>query len=72
VEQSSESAGALDRLAICDVRCCLWAFSLDLGECDALAIKRGRTIPDAVVIRDTEAELALRRRGAEWLNGAVP
>jgi SnoaL-like domain len=35
VEQSSEWAGALDKLAICDVRR-LWAFNLDLGEWDAL------------------------------------
>ena len=34
--------------------------------------KRGRTIPDEVVIRDTEAERKLRRRGRDWLAGAVP
>jgi hypothetical protein len=33
--------------------------------------KRGRTIPDKVVIRDTEAERKLRRRGEDWLTGAV-
>jgi SnoaL-like domain len=33
--------------------------------------KRGRTIPDEVVIRDTEAERKLRRRGEDWLTGAV-
>lgn len=32
--------------------------------------KRGRTIPDSVVIRDTEAEHRLRRRGESWLAGA--
>jgi hypothetical protein len=34
--------------------------------------RRGRTIPDAVVIRDTEAERTLRSRCAAWLAGAVP
>jgi hypothetical protein len=33
--------------------------------------KKGRTIPDSVVIRDTEAERKLRRRGASWLAGAT-
>lgn len=33
--------------------------------------KRGRTIPDSVVIRDTEGERDLRRRGDAWLAGAV-
>ena len=33
--------------------------------------KRGRTIPDSVVIRDTEGERNLRRRGASWLAGAA-
>ncbi len=33
--------------------------------------KRGRTIPDAVVIRDSEAERVLRRRGEAWLAGAA-
>jgi hypothetical protein len=34
--------------------------------------KRGRTIPESVMIRDTEAERKLRRRGEDWLAGAVP
>jgi hypothetical protein len=33
--------------------------------------KRGRTIPESVVIRDTEGERNLRRRGASWLAGAA-
>jgi hypothetical protein len=33
--------------------------------------KRGRTIPESVVIRDTEGERDLRRRGDDWLAGAV-
>jgi hypothetical protein len=33
--------------------------------------KRGRTIPASVVIRDTEGERDLRRRGDAWLAGAV-
>ncbi len=33
--------------------------------------KRGRTIPDTVVIRDSEAERNLRRRGQDWLAGAM-
>jgi hypothetical protein len=33
--------------------------------------KRGRTIPDTVVIRDSEAERNLRRRGRDWLAGAM-
>ena len=32
--------------------------------------KRGRAIPETVVIRDTEAERSLRRRGRSWLAGA--
>ena len=32
--------------------------------------KRGRTVPEAVVIRDTEGEKKLRRRGESWLAGA--
>jgi hypothetical protein len=32
--------------------------------------KRGRTIPESVVIRDTEGERNLRRRGEIWLAGA--
>jgi SnoaL-like protein len=32
--------------------------------------KRGRTIPDTVVMRDSEAERTLRRRGRDWLAGA--
>jgi hypothetical protein len=31
--------------------------------------KRGRAIPDGVVIRDSEGEAKLRRRGASWLAG---
>jgi hypothetical protein len=31
--------------------------------------KRGRTVPESVVIRDTEGERKLRRRGANWLAG---
>jgi hypothetical protein len=33
--------------------------------------KRRRTIPESVVIRDTEGERNLRRRGASWLAGAA-
>ena len=33
--------------------------------------KRGRTVPDAVVIRDTEGERRLRGRGESWLAGAM-
>ena len=33
--------------------------------------KRGRTIPESVVIRDTEGEGNLRRRGANWLADAA-
>jgi hypothetical protein len=33
--------------------------------------KRGRTIPESVVIRDTDGERDLRRRGEAWLAGAV-
>jgi SnoaL-like domain len=33
--------------------------------------KRGRTIPESVVIRDTEDERNLRRRGESWLAGAA-
>jgi len=33
--------------------------------------KRGRTIPESVVIRDTEGERSLRRRGESWLAGAT-
>jgi hypothetical protein len=33
--------------------------------------KRGRAIPDTVVIRDTEEERTLRRRGEAWLAGVV-
>ena len=33
--------------------------------------KRDRTIPETVVIRDTEAERDIRRRGRSWLAGAV-
>ena len=32
--------------------------------------KRGRTVPESVVIRDTEGERKLRRRGEGWLAGA--
>jgi hypothetical protein len=32
--------------------------------------KRGRTIPESIVIRDTEGERNLRRRGEIWLAGA--
>jgi hypothetical protein len=32
--------------------------------------KRGRTIPESIVLRDTEAERDLRRRGRDWLAGA--
>ena len=32
--------------------------------------KRSRTIPDAVVLRDTDAERKLRQRGKDWLAGA--
>jgi hypothetical protein len=52
VEQSSEWAGAPERLASCGVR--------------------RRWAPDAVVIRDSEGERKLRRRGEAWLAGAVP
>jgi SnoaL-like domain len=31
--------------------------------------KRGRTVPDAVVIRDSEGERKLRQRGKDWLAG---
>jgi hypothetical protein len=31
--------------------------------------KRGRTIPDSIVIRDSAGEAKLRRRGADWLAG---
>jgi hypothetical protein len=31
--------------------------------------KRGRTVPESVVIRDTEGEQKLRRRGDDWLAG---
>jgi len=31
--------------------------------------KRGRTIPDSIVLRDTDAERALRRHGRDWLAG---
>jgi hypothetical protein len=31
--------------------------------------KRGRTVPESVVIRDTEGERKLRRRGDDWLVG---
>jgi SnoaL-like domain len=31
--------------------------------------KRGRTVPDAVVIRDTDGERKLRQRGKDWLAG---
>jgi hypothetical protein len=31
--------------------------------------KRGRTVPPSVVVRDTEGERKLRRRGADWLAG---
>jgi len=31
--------------------------------------KRGRTIPESIVLRDTAAERNLRRRGREWLAG---
>jgi hypothetical protein len=31
--------------------------------------KRGRTVPESVVIRDTEGERQLRRRGDDWLAG---
>ena len=33
--------------------------------------KRGRTIPDCVVVRDSEAERRLRHRGKDWLAGAA-
>ena len=33
--------------------------------------KRGRTIPETVVVCDTEAEHALRQRGQNWLAGKV-
>jgi hypothetical protein len=33
--------------------------------------KRGRAIPESVVVRDTDGERNLRRRGKEWLAGAV-
>jgi hypothetical protein len=33
--------------------------------------KRGRTIPESVVIRDTEGERNLRRRGESWLAGST-
>jgi hypothetical protein len=33
--------------------------------------KRGRTIPESVVIRDTEGERNLRRRGESWLAGTT-
>ena len=33
--------------------------------------KRGRTIPETVVVRDTEAERKLRRRGQQWLAGGA-
>jgi hypothetical protein len=33
--------------------------------------KRGRVIPDSVVIRDSDAERRLRRRGKDWLTGAA-
>jgi hypothetical protein len=32
--------------------------------------KRGRTVPQSVVIRDTAGERRLRRRGEDWLAGA--
>jgi SnoaL-like protein len=32
--------------------------------------KRGRTVPEAVVIRDTDGERKLRQRGKDWLAGA--
>jgi hypothetical protein len=32
--------------------------------------KRGRTVPQTVVVRDTEAERKLRLRGESWLAGA--
>ena len=32
--------------------------------------KRGRTVPEGVVIRDTEGERKLRQRGKDWLAGA--
>ena len=31
--------------------------------------KRGRSVPESVVIRDSEGERALRRRGGDWLAG---
>jgi SnoaL-like domain len=33
--------------------------------------KRGRTVPEAVVIRDTDGERELRQRGEDWLAGVM-
>jgi hypothetical protein len=33
--------------------------------------KRGRSVPETVVIRDSEGEQALRRRGRDWLAGVA-
>jgi hypothetical protein len=33
--------------------------------------RRGRTVPESIVIRDTEGERKLRRRGEGWLAGSA-